>query len=327
MSGHAAHHAAGYRHRFQTANGSGQASRTSGHRGPNSSSAMDEVSAQGVSVQALLLDLMRDLQRAFDLTHLFMSQCLTTFTSCDMSPTGRPRCISDRLSELKEWPFLRDNAEAGSLAGRRAGLPCVLPRPCRTTLLAEWGTQRMFDAANARRLMVEGQVRTADVTDTDLLDAMQTLPRERFLPPALAPAGLSGRRYSARQRPRAAQADGARQAHSGGAGRPRRIGSSMWAVRLAIRRPCWRALAGSVVALEEDADLARQAKEALAAVGAAACRGRHRAVDGGLAGGRALRRDFPRWRDRNRARRAWPAAEAGRPLGRRLRPLRRRPRR
>ena len=45
----------------------------------------------------------------------------------------------------------------------------------------------MFDTANARRLMVEGQVRTADVTDADLLEAMQTLPRERFLPPALAP--------------------------------------------------------------------------------------------------------------------------------------------
>jgi protein-L-isoaspartate(D-aspartate) O-methyltransferase len=43
----------------------------------------------------------------------------------------------------------------------------------------------MFDAANARRLMVEGQIRTADVTDTAVLDAMQALPRERFLPPGL----------------------------------------------------------------------------------------------------------------------------------------------
>ena len=45
----------------------------------------------------------------------------------------------------------------------------------------------MFDTATARRLMVEGQVRTADVTNGDLLDAMLTLPRERFLPPSLAP--------------------------------------------------------------------------------------------------------------------------------------------
>jgi protein-L-isoaspartate(D-aspartate) O-methyltransferase len=48
------------------------------------------------------------------------------------------------------------------------------------------GNQSMFDAAKARRLMVEGQIRTADVTDTAVLDAMQSLPRERFLPPALA---------------------------------------------------------------------------------------------------------------------------------------------
>jgi len=44
----------------------------------------------------------------------------------------------------------------------------------------------MFDAANARRLMVDGQVRTADVTDAAVLEAMLTLPRERFLPPALS---------------------------------------------------------------------------------------------------------------------------------------------
>ena len=42
----------------------------------------------------------------------------------------------------------------------------------------------------------------------------------------------------------------------------------MWAARPVTLRPYWRALAGSVIALEEDADLARQAKEALAAVGA-----------------------------------------------------------
>ena len=45
----------------------------------------------------------------------------------------------------------------------------------------------MFDAATARRLMVEGQIRTADVTDPDLQEAMLTLPREHFLPPSLAP--------------------------------------------------------------------------------------------------------------------------------------------
>ena len=45
----------------------------------------------------------------------------------------------------------------------------------------------MFDTATARRMMVDGQVRTADVTDLDLQEAMLTLPREHFLPQSLAP--------------------------------------------------------------------------------------------------------------------------------------------
>src|SRR5258708_17901286 len=48
------------------------------------------------------------------------------------------------------------------------------------------GTAIMFDTATARRMMVDGQVRTADVTDLDLIAAMAALPRERFVPPALA---------------------------------------------------------------------------------------------------------------------------------------------
>ena len=40
----------------------------------------------------------------------------------------------------------------------------------------------MFDTATARRMMVDGQVRTADVTDLRLLAAMLELPRERFFP-------------------------------------------------------------------------------------------------------------------------------------------------
>ena len=44
----------------------------------------------------------------------------------------------------------------------------------------------MFDTATARRMMVDGQVRTADVTNLDLIAAMLAVPRERFVPPALA---------------------------------------------------------------------------------------------------------------------------------------------
>jgi protein-L-isoaspartate(D-aspartate) O-methyltransferase len=39
-----------------------------------------------------------------------------------------------------------------------------------------------MDFAQARRMMVQGQVRTADVTNLALVDAMAELPRERFVP-------------------------------------------------------------------------------------------------------------------------------------------------
>ena len=41
----------------------------------------------------------------------------------------------------------------------------------------------MTDFAAARRHMVDGQVRTADVTDHRIISAMLEVPRERFLPP------------------------------------------------------------------------------------------------------------------------------------------------
>jgi protein-L-isoaspartate(D-aspartate) O-methyltransferase len=44
----------------------------------------------------------------------------------------------------------------------------------------------MTDFATARRNMVEGQVRTADVTDLRIIGAMLEIPRERFVPPAKA---------------------------------------------------------------------------------------------------------------------------------------------
>ena len=44
----------------------------------------------------------------------------------------------------------------------------------------------MLDFAAARRMMVDCQVRTSDVTDLRLIAAMQAVPRERFVPKALA---------------------------------------------------------------------------------------------------------------------------------------------
>jgi protein-L-isoaspartate(D-aspartate) O-methyltransferase len=126
----------------------------------------------------------------------------------------------------------------------------------------------MFDAANARRLMVEGQVRTADVTDSALLDAMQTLPRERFLPPALAQlAYLDGEIPVARGRTLLRPMVLAKLVQAARISRDDRVldlGCATGYSAAVISR-----LAGSVVALEEDVALARQAKEALAAVVAA----------------------------------------------------------
>ncbi len=44
----------------------------------------------------------------------------------------------------------------------------------------------MLDFAAARRMMVDCQVRTSDVTDLRLIAAMQAVPRERFVPKASA---------------------------------------------------------------------------------------------------------------------------------------------
>jgi protein-L-isoaspartate(D-aspartate) O-methyltransferase len=126
----------------------------------------------------------------------------------------------------------------------------------------------MFDAAKARRLMVEGQIRTADVTDAEVLDTMQTLPRERFLPPALVQlAYLDGdvpvRRGRSLLRPMvlAKLVQAAKIDHDD---RVLVVGCATGYSPALISR-----LAASVVALEEDVELAQQAKEALASIGAA----------------------------------------------------------
>jgi protein-L-isoaspartate(D-aspartate) O-methyltransferase len=126
----------------------------------------------------------------------------------------------------------------------------------------------MLDAANARRLMVDGQVRTADVTDAALLEGMLTLPRERFLPPALT---------------QLAYVDGDIPVAKGRALlKPMVLAKLVQAARIdpgdrvldvacatGYSSALLARLGASVVALEEEPDLARQAREALAAVGAA----------------------------------------------------------
>lgn len=138
----------------------------------------------------------------------------------------------------------------------------------------------MFDNARARRMMVDGQVRTADVHNPELIAAMLEVPRERFVPRRLAEQAYvdgeldlgNGRAMLApmvfAKLVEAAQLMGGEQVLDVGCG----LGYS--AAVLAH-------LAGSVIALEEDADLARQAQAALAGSGPA----RVIAVQGPLAAG------------------------------------------
>ena len=129
----------------------------------------------------------------------------------------------------------------------------------------------MMDFAAARRAMVDGQVRTSDVTDLALIAAMLQIPRERFVPAAMAPLA-----YLDRDLPL-----------GGGSGASRWLMKPMVVARLvqaAGPGPHDRALvvacgtgyaaavlgrlAATVVALEEDAGFAAQARLILPMIGA-----------------------------------------------------------
>jgi protein-L-isoaspartate(D-aspartate) O-methyltransferase len=128
----------------------------------------------------------------------------------------------------------------------------------------------MTDFAAARRMMVDGQVRTADVTDLRLLAAMLELPRERFFPddkaslayldldaPVSAPGQPVRRLLKPMVLAKLIQAAGiAASDHVLDVGC-----ASGYSTALLTH------LAGSVVGLEEDAALARQAADALSWAG------------------------------------------------------------
>lgn len=128
--------------------------------------------------------------------------------------------------------------------------------------------QGMFDSATARRMMVDGQVRTADVHNPDLLAAMLEVPRERFVPPALAEqayvdSDLEIAKGRSMLKPMVL-AKLIQAAHVQADDHVLDVGCGFGYSSAVLAR-----LAGSVVALEEDAQLAHAAKEALAASGAA----------------------------------------------------------
>jgi protein-L-isoaspartate(D-aspartate) O-methyltransferase len=125
----------------------------------------------------------------------------------------------------------------------------------------------MFDTAAARRMMVDCQVRTADVTNPDLIAAMLDVPRELFVPSAQAKLAyldsdiaIGGGRVLLKpmvlaKMIQAAELDATDHVLDVACG-------TGYSSAILSR------LAGSVVALEEDATLAALARQALPAVGA-----------------------------------------------------------
>jgi protein-L-isoaspartate(D-aspartate) O-methyltransferase len=131
----------------------------------------------------------------------------------------------------------------------------------------------MIDFAAARRMMVDGQVRTSDVTDLSLIAAMLEIPRERFVPADKAelayldldlPVLAGDVQAPARRLLKPMVLAKLIQAAAVGRGdHVLDVGCATGYAAAVVSR-----LAGTVVALEQDAALARCAAERLTAAGA-----------------------------------------------------------
>jgi protein-L-isoaspartate(D-aspartate) O-methyltransferase len=128
----------------------------------------------------------------------------------------------------------------------------------------------MFDFAAARAFMVEGQIRTADITDPGIVDAMFDLPRERFVPSSWKTLA-----YADREVPAAESGEGAKRflptpMSLGRILRTADIRPSDYVLQIGCTTGYGTAiiarLANSVVALEEDEAIAKVASDNLAAL-------------------------------------------------------------
>jgi protein-L-isoaspartate(D-aspartate) O-methyltransferase len=131
----------------------------------------------------------------------------------------------------------------------------------------------MIDFAAARRMMVDGQVRTSDVTDLRILSAMLELPRERFVPAASAELAyldldipVSGAGADAPARRLLKPMVLAKMVQAAAVKAEDRVLDVACAT--GYSSALLGQLARSVVALEEDPALARLADENLKAIGA-----------------------------------------------------------
>jgi protein-L-isoaspartate(D-aspartate) O-methyltransferase len=129
----------------------------------------------------------------------------------------------------------------------------------------------MVDFAHARRIMVDGQLRTFDVNDIPLLNAMDTVPRERFV--------LPGREDLAYMDQDILVADGAERRYMLS---PMILGRLIQALAIdtgdrvldvacgrGYASAVFRELGAQVTALEADEALAAAARQSLSAAGAA----------------------------------------------------------
>src|SRR5437763_16292317 len=171
-------------------------------------------------------------------------------------------------------PFPARDMRAASAQCLAFSLSLPLEMPIGSTSADATWNSPMIDFVAARRMMVDGQVRTSDVTDLRLIAAMLERPREHFLPDTKA--GLA---YLDLDLP---MMEGEARAPARYLLKPMVLAKLIQAAAIIARdhvldvgcgsgysAAILARLAGSVVALEQEPLLARQAAENLQATGAA----------------------------------------------------------